>query len=174
MKNLHPAVTRSAVNPLAAVRGAAAAPSGRRLRFLQALRELDDAWMAAFHETGFGDVYFSRLFTELWLRGAAAIPKSGAYDLVHGVSAQTAMKYVRRAIAEGFLEEVDNPADGRSRLLRMSPLLRERFIGVIDRASAVFERAFVEAPRRPEPAPAASRIGTSPRFGTSRRKGVAR
>lgn len=110
----------------------------RRIRFLLALRELDDAWVSAFHRAGFGDVYFSRLFTELWLRDAAAISKSDAYDLVKGVSSQTAMKYIRRAIAEGYLEEIDNPSDGRSRLLRMSPRLRSLFAQVIDRASAAF------------------------------------
>jgi hypothetical protein len=109
-----------------------------RTRFLLALRELDDAWVATFHKAGFGDVYFSRLFTELWLRDATAITKTDAYDLVKGVSVQTAMKYVRRAVAEGYLEEVDNPADGRSRLLRMSPRLREQFGQVIDRASEAF------------------------------------
>jgi hypothetical protein len=115
----------------------------RRAHFLHALRELDDAWVSAFHKTGFGDVYFSRLFTELWLRGDAAVAKSDAYDLVQGVSTQTAMKYVRQAIAEGYLEETANPADGRSHLIRMSPLLRELFNGVIDRASQAFENALV-------------------------------
>jgi hypothetical protein len=115
----------------------------RRAHFLHALRELDDAWVSAFHKTGFGDVYFSRLFTELWLRGDDAVAKSDAYDLVQGVSAQTAMKYVRQAIAEGYLEEIANPADGRSRLIRMSPLLRELFNGVIDRASQAFENALL-------------------------------
>jgi hypothetical protein len=110
----------------------------RRTRFLLALRELDDAWVAAFHDSGFGDVYFSRLFTELWLRNGAAVAKTDAYSLVQGVGPQTAMKYVKRAVEEGYLEELDNPADGRSRLLRMSPLLREKFNGVIDRASAAF------------------------------------
>ncbi len=115
----------------------------RRRRFLLALRELDDAWVAAFHKTGFGDVYFSRLFTELWLRGEAAVAKTDAYDLVQGVSHQTAMKYVNQAIAEGYLEEIDNPADGRSRLLRMSALAREQFDAVIDRASEAFAAAFL-------------------------------
>jgi hypothetical protein len=110
----------------------------QRTRFLLALRELDDAWVSAFHKTGFGDVYFSRLFTELWLRGDAAVAKTDAYDFVQGVSRQTAMKYVRRAISEGYLIELENPADGRSRLIRMSPLLREQFNGVIDRASEAF------------------------------------
>jgi hypothetical protein len=109
-----------------------------RTRFLLALRELDDAWVAAFPETGFSDVYFSRLFTELWLRADTAVTKTDAYDLVTGLSMQTAMKYVRRAIDEGYLEELPNPADGRSRLLRMSPLLRERFAQVIDRANKAF------------------------------------
>jgi len=114
----------------------------KRRRFLLALRELDDAWVAAFHETGFGDIYFSRLFTELWLRGGEAVAKTDAYDLVKGVGTQTAMKYVRRAIEEGYLEEIDNPADGRSRLLRMSPLLREHFARVIDRANDAFSTLY--------------------------------
>jgi hypothetical protein len=112
--------------------------SRRRTRFLLALRELDDAWVAAFHKSGFGDIYFSRLFTELWLRDSIAVSKTAAYDLVKGVSVQTAMKYVNKAIADGYLEEVDNPGDGRSRLLRMSPLLHDQFAQVIDRANAAF------------------------------------
>ena len=115
----------------------------RRAHFLHALRELDDAWVAAFHKTGFGDIYFSRLFTELWLRGEEAVAKSDAYGLVQGVSAQTAMKYIRQAIAEGYLQELDNPGDGRSRMIRMSPKLREQFNGVIDRASGAFAKAFL-------------------------------
>lgn len=112
--------------------------AARRRRFLTALRELDIAWVTAFHQTGFGDIYFSRLFTELWLRDGAAIAKTDAYDLLKGVGPQTAMKYVRRAIAEGYLEEIDNPADRRSRLLRMTPMLRDRFAQVIDRGNAAF------------------------------------
>lgn len=115
----------------------------QRTRFLLALRELDDAWVSAFHKTGFGDVYFSRLFTELWLRGDSAVAKIDAYDFVQGVSRQTAMKYVRQAISEGYLTELDNPTDGRSRLIRMSPLLREQFNGVIDRASEAFASVFL-------------------------------
>ena len=111
-----------------------------RRRFLLALRELDDAWVTTFHETGFSDVYFSRLFTELWLRDDASVSKTDAYGLVKGVGPQTAMKYVKRAIEQGYLEEVDNPEDRRSQLLRMSPVLRAQFTDVIDRAS----RAFME------------------------------
>jgi hypothetical protein len=115
----------------------------RRSRFLLALRELDDAWVAAFHKTGLGDVYFSRLFTELWLRNDEAVPMTEAYALVQGVSPQTAMKYLRKAIAEGYLEELPSRTDGRSRLVRLTPRAREQFSEVIDRASDAFSRMFV-------------------------------
>lgn len=111
-------------------------------RFLVALRELDEAWVSIFQETGFSDIYFSRLFTELWLRGESAVPKTDAYGLVKGLSPQTAMKYIRRAIEEGYLEEIGNPADGRSRLLRMTPLLKSRMVAVINRASPAFQAVF--------------------------------
>ncbi len=114
----------------------------RRRRFVLALRELDDAWVETFHETGFSDVYFSRLFSELWLRGSDAVAKTDAYGFVTGVGTQTAMKYVRKAIDEGYLLEVDNPADARSRLIRMSPLLTERFEQLVDRAEGAFAAAF--------------------------------
>ena len=115
----------------------------RRKRFLLALRELDDAWVATFHKTGLGDVYFSRLFTELWLRNDTAVPMTEAYALVQGVSMQTAMKYLRKAIAEGYLEELPSQTDGRSRLVRLTPRAREQFTEVIDRAGEAFSRAFV-------------------------------
>ena len=112
--------------------------AARRTRFLRGLRELDTAWVESFHETGLSDVYFSRLFTELWLRGETPVPKTDAYSYVKGVGVQTAMKYVKRAIDQGDLEELDNPADGRSRLIRMTPRLRTAFESVIDRAAAAF------------------------------------
>jgi Fic family protein len=120
----------------------------RRSRFLLALRELDDAWVSTFHKTGLGDVYFSRLFTELWLRDDAAVPMTEAYALVQGVSAQTAMKYLRKAVSEGYLDELPSPTDGRSRLVRLSPRGREQFNEVIDRAGEAFARAFEKPDNR--------------------------
>ncbi len=116
----------------------------RRLQTLLLLREIDQVWVATFRESGFSDIYFSRLFTELWLRGDDAITKTDAYGLVKEVGVQTAIKYVRRAVDEGYLEEVDNPDDGRSRLLRMTPLLRERFLAVIDAIGLRVAELFVQ------------------------------
>jgi DNA-binding MarR family transcriptional regulator len=55
------------------------------------------------------------------------------------------MKYINRAVAEGFLEERGNPTDGRSRLLRMSPRLHSQFAQVIDRASDAFASIYRES-----------------------------
>lgn len=104
----------------------------RRRQLVLMLRLIDQAWFDSFRESGFSDVYFSRLFTELWLQGDEPMTKSDAYQLVKDVSTHTAIKYVRSAVAAGYLEEVDNPADGRSRQIRMTPLLRARFERVID------------------------------------------
>jgi hypothetical protein len=134
--------SRGVAGPAAADDGARGAVSvrtdARRRRFLAALRELDSAWVESFHDTGLSDVYFSRLFTELWLRGETPVPKTDAYGYVKGVGLQTAMKYVKRAIDEGYLEEVDHPDDGRSRLIRMSPALRLTFEALVDRAATAF------------------------------------
>lgn len=119
-----------------------AAQQERRRRFLLALRELDEAWVETFHETGFSDVFFSRLFSELWLHGHDAVTKTDTYGFVKGVGVQTAMKYVRRAIDEGYLIEIDHPSDGRSTLIRMSPELEARFEALMDRAVLAFATAF--------------------------------
>jgi len=113
-----------------------AAGADPRLRTLLLLRHIDQAWGSAFQESGFSDLYFSRLFTELWLRGDAALTKTDAYGLVKGVGLQTAIKYVRRAIEEGYLEERDHPSDGRSRLVRMTPRLRRQFEAFIEAIEA--------------------------------------
>ena len=119
-----------------------------RGRLLTAMRELDNAWVGAFHRAGLGHIYFSRLFTESWLGGTDAVTKAEAYARVEGVSTQTAMKYVKRAIDEGYVEEARNPADGRSRLLRMSVRLRLKFTQVIDRANEAFTVAIAGRPAR--------------------------
>lgn len=137
-EDAHPTADARAARP----RRRAVAVREQRTRFLLALRELDTAWVETFHATGLSDVYFSRLFTELWLRGGEAVPKTDAYGYVKGVGVQTAMKYVKRAIDEGYLEEVDNPADRRSRRIRMSAHLTESFERLVDRSVAAFAEAF--------------------------------
>ena len=124
-------------------RAAAAGQAQRRARerFVHALRTLDRRWAETFHEGDFYDLHYSDLFTELWLRDGQPVPRTEAYTYMRNVSPQTAIKYLNRAIEEGYLTEVENPRDGRSRLLGMSPKLRERMDALVDEMIEAFRGA---------------------------------
>ena len=49
-------------------------------------------------------------------------------------SAHTAGKYLETAIREGMILETDNPEDGRSKLLTLSPAMRRRLDAFFDAA----------------------------------------
>ena len=49
-------------------------------------------------------------------------------------SAQTAGKYIETAIKKKLIVEKDNPEDARSRLLELSPQMKERLDLLFDRA----------------------------------------
>lgn len=90
-----------------------------RKQFLLALRRQDDFWSECFGED-FYQLHFSDLFTKMWQADNEPVPRSMAYQYMAHLSEQTAKKYVNQAVDAGLLEEIPNPADGRSRLIRLS------------------------------------------------------
>lgn len=112
-----------------------------QVAFVGALRELDRHWAATFDDGDFFDLHYSALFTEIWLRDGRPVPRTEAYGYMQSLSPQTAMKYLNRALAEGYLVEVENPDDRRSRLIAMSPKLKARLDALIDYALAEFRKA---------------------------------
>lgn len=116
------------------------APEADRRGFIGALRALDRRWAETFDDGDFFDLHYSALFTEMWLREGRAVPRTEAYGYMASLSPQTAMKYLNRALQEGYLVEVDNPDDRRSRLVAMSPKLKARLDALIDYALAEFRR----------------------------------
>lgn len=110
-------------------------------RFVHALRKLDQHWAATFDDGDFFNLHYSNLFTEMWLRDGKPVPRTEAYGYMHSLSAQTAMKYLNRALEEGYLQEVENPDDRRSRLVVMSPKLKQRLDTLIDYALTEFRKA---------------------------------
>lgn len=74
------------------------------------------------------------LLTGIWKCGGP-VRKTDATKLMKSIkSAQTAGKYVESAIQHGFLHEVDNPKDARSKLLALSPDMKMRLDGFFDKA----------------------------------------
>jgi hypothetical protein len=86
-----------------------------------------------------GDVKFDSaaywdLLTRMW-RAELPVRKTDALGFMRGVrSAHTAGKYLDAAIRDGIILESDNPEDGRSRLLTLSPAMRRRLDAFFDAA----------------------------------------
>jgi hypothetical protein len=108
----------------------------RGMDWLDVFGDDRDFWSAAYWD----------LFTGLW-DSDGPVRKTDALKFMRAVkSAHTAGKYVEAAIRKGFLLEQGNPDDARSKLLFLSPQLRERLdaffdaaVGDIRRTSRTFD-----------------------------------
>jgi hypothetical protein len=74
------------------------------------------------------------LLTSIW-NNEEPVRKTDALSFMSAVkSAHTGGKYIDAAIRKGVLIEEDNPEDARSKLLQLSPEMRERLDGFFDSA----------------------------------------
>lgn len=105
--------------------------TGRRgMAWLNVFGDDRDFWSAAYWD----------LFTSLW-DSDGPVRKTDALKFMRAVkSAHTAGKYVEAAIGKGFLIEVDNPEDARSKLLTLSPEMRDRLDAFFDTAVSEIRR----------------------------------
>ena len=111
------------------------------LRFVVALNAFDDQWANVFGDSDFFDPHYAKLYTRLWLTQGRPVSRTEAYSWLTELSNQTAMKYVNRALAAGFLVEVENPDDRRAKMLAITPDLSARIEAVFDFALDEFRRA---------------------------------
>lgn len=93
------------------------------------------AWLSVFgDDRDFWSAAYWDLFTNLW-DSDGPVRKTDALKFMRAIkSAHTAGKYVEAAIDKGFLIEADNPEDARSKLLTLSPEMRERLDVFLDTA----------------------------------------
>jgi len=107
----------------------------QRQEYLQLMDRMSGHWLEVF---GGKEIFYSAqywdLFKTIW-RTQRAVTKTEALKCMTGIkSAHTAGRYLETAIAEGLLIEEDNPEDKRSRIIRLSPGMKERLDTFFDRA----------------------------------------
>lgn len=113
----------------------------QRAKFVEALNNMDAAWMRFLADEAFYDINYSDLFTGLW-RAGEPVRKLDAVAFIRHLGPQTAMKYVNRAIEKGFVVASPDPNDGRAQLLSLSEDLRSRLESFFDEAIMEFETVF--------------------------------
>jgi len=111
--------------------------SDQRREYLNMTSRIGQQWVAVFEgNVEFYSAAYWDLLTSVWMADGP-VRKTDALKFMTAVkSAHTAGKYVETAVAQGALVETDNPEDARSRLLDLSPAMRQRlddfFEGAVD------------------------------------------
>ena len=107
----------------------------QRKEYLNMIDKIGMEWLEVFKgDTEFYSAAYWDLFTRLWKSGVSE-RKTDALKFMVGIkSAQTAGKYIETAIKKKLIIEKENPEDARSRLLELSPQMKERLDLFFDQA----------------------------------------
>jgi len=91
----------------------------QRSAIAQAIMDIDIQWSKTFQSTCLSLDYCD-LFTHMWLCRSEPQRKTDLYPLMPNVCNRTAVKYVQRAIDDGYLVEYQDENDRRVRLVGLS------------------------------------------------------
>ena len=107
----------------------------QRREYLNMLDSVAQRWLKLFDDnTEFYSAVYWDLLTQLWKENKP-IRRTDALRFMKSVkSATTAGKYIDEAIQQGFLHESLNPQDARSKLVTLSPDMREHLDAFFDEA----------------------------------------
>ena len=109
----------------------------QRKEYLKMIDRNGQNWLQVFQgNPEFYSAAYWDLLAGIW-RQSKPVRKTDALKMMVGIkSPQTAAKYVETALKHGFLLEQDNPIDARSKLVALSPDMRQRLDIFFDKAVA--------------------------------------
>lgn len=107
----------------------------QREEYLNMIGRVGNHWLDVFDgQPEFYSAIYWDLFTGMWMH-KAPVKKTDVLGFMKAVkSPHTAAKYVDTAVRRGILIESDNPDDARSKLLALSPDMKQRLDGFLDAA----------------------------------------
>lgn len=107
----------------------------QRREYLNMIDRIGQSWMMVFSgNPEFYSAAYWDLFAGIWNQDRP-VRKTDAIKFLKGVkSPQTAAKYLETSIEHKLLIEQDNPADARSKLVTLSPAIRQRLDAFFDGA----------------------------------------
>ncbi|MEM7172986.1 MAG: hypothetical protein AAF530_22685 [Pseudomonadota bacterium] len=107
----------------------------QRREYLTMIDRIGANWIAVFEgDKEFYSSAYWDLLTQLWRRDGP-VRKTEALGYMQAIkSAHTAGKYVQDALDHNLIEEADNPEDARSKLVALTPRMRERLDRFFDTA----------------------------------------
>jgi hypothetical protein len=107
----------------------------QRQEFLKMTERNGQNWVEVFRgNVEFYSAPYWDLLTGIWKCDGPVRKTDASKMMVSIKSAQTAGKYVEAAIKHGFIHEVDNPKDARSKLLALSSDMKVRLDEYFDKA----------------------------------------
>jgi hypothetical protein len=114
----------------------------QRREYLIMTDEIGHTWVQIFEgNTEFYSAAYWDLLTSMW-RNNKSVRKTDALGFMKAIkSAHTAGKYIESALSYGFLIEMDNPDDARSKLLVLSDDMRLKLDSFFDNAVSEVRKA---------------------------------
>jgi hypothetical protein len=114
----------------------------QRREYLNMTDNIGQHWLRVFDQnTEFYSAVYWDLLTRLW-KSDRPVRRTDALKFMNSVkSAATAGKYINEAIRQRLLHEYPNPQDARSKLLELSPDIRERLDVFFDNAVGEMRQA---------------------------------
>ncbi|MBL4721117.1 MAG: MarR family transcriptional regulator [Alphaproteobacteria bacterium] len=121
----------------------------QRKLYLNMTDAIGARWIDVFQgDTDFYSAAYWDLLTNIW-RQDAPVRKTDALRFMTGIkSAHTAGKYIDIALKKGFLEEMENPKDARSKLVSLSSAMRRELDEFFDNAVEEVREMSVKLPKR--------------------------